>query len=77
MEGKVLGKNKVKIECKFHKKNFHWKLKTPEIPSDEGGCIVLSSLEKEDEKRCSRLDRLILKSTIKSHKNHMIENMHI
>ena len=27
MEGKVLGKNKVKIECKFHKKNFHWKLR--------------------------------------------------
>ena len=27
MEGKVLGKNKVKIECKFHKKIFHWKLR--------------------------------------------------
>ena len=25
-------------------------LKTPEIPSDEGGCIVLSSLEKGEEK---------------------------
>lgn len=61
MEGKVLGKNKVKIECKFHKKIFHWKLKTLEIPSDEGGCIVLSSLEKGEEKNAVDLTEINLK----------------
>ena len=36
-------------------------LKTPEIPSDEGGCIVLSSLEKGEEKNAVDLTEINLK----------------
>ena len=36
-------------------------LKTPEIPNDEGGCIVLSSLEKGEEKNAVDLTEINLK----------------